>query len=150
MRVLSATAHHHVPRQKPTDATRTASASHQWFLTETAGLGRLRTQPSHLDLPNGCAPPPCAHQATAISNWLSANLRHSTVPPRVPFFHVSIWLPRERPPPPVLLGPDDKWPAWKCQCLAACAKQWRQLSLLAMTVMRWAHGQSGHEHGPHT
>ena len=38
----------------------------------------------------------------------------------------------------------------KCLCPAACAKQWRQPSLLAMTLMRWAHDQSGHEHGPHT
>ena len=39
---------------------------------------------------------------------------------------------------------------WKSLCLAACAKQWRQPSLLAMTLMRGAHGQSGHAHGPHT
>ena len=33
----------------------------------------------------------------------------------------------------------------KCPCPAACASLWRQPSLLAMTHMRWVHGQSGHQ-----
>ena len=38
---------------------------------------------------------------------------------------------------------------WKCPC-PACASQWRQQSLSAMTHMRWAHGQSGHESTDYT
>ena len=35
-------------------------------------------------------------------------------------------------------------------CHAACASQWRQPSLLAMTHMRWFRGQTGHESTSYT
>ena len=59
--------------------TRKASVSPKWFLTDTLGAGETQPATSSPGSPNGSAPPPSAHRAASISNWLSAPLRHFTV-----------------------------------------------------------------------
>ena len=85
---------------RPTVATRMASASPQWFSTNT--LERDSATPGSL---NVSAPPPTPSdinlELASTSSWLSASLRHSTVTPRVPFCEMSAWLPQGMRPLPM-------------------------------------------------
>ena len=62
-----------------------------------AGVGDSAPQFSSPGSPSVSEPPLTALQASSLSNFLSAPLRHCIVTPRVAFCDVSAWQPREGP-----------------------------------------------------
>ena len=87
----------------------------RWCVTDMLEAGETLPATWSRGSPTDSAPPLSTHQATSISNWLSAFFfRHPIVTPRVPSCSVFDWLPFLRRAPtlwPLWDDPDpDAWP----------------------------------------